>query len=150
MDLWEVHAGFSPFLCNCDLLVWQNPWRKREVTRQMATFIFMSLGAEGWSPDWQSSCCRAGFQWVGAPGRIFTPYQLQYEELVSRKHLQGVTKIRSRQRGSSFGCSVSSTTRWSQRTQLEAEVTRECVFSAGNTGRWLEIARPPINPVLKS
>lgn len=113
MDLWEVHAGFSPFHCNCDLLVWQNPWRRREVTRQMATFIFMGLGAEGWSPDWQSSCCQAGFQWVGAPGGIFTPYQLQYEVDSPENTYQDETKIRSGQRGSSFGCSVSSTTLWS-------------------------------------
>lgn len=59
MDLWQVqeHAGFSPFHCDCNWLVWQNPWRRTEVTRQMATFTFIGLDTEGWNPDWQSSCC---------------------------------------------------------------------------------------------
>lgn len=113
-DLWEAQerARFGPFQCNCNLLVWQNPCRRREVTRQMATFISIGLGTERWNANWQSSFCQVAFQWVGVPGGIFTPYQLQHEVDSPENTYQGVTKTRSGQTGSSFSCSASSTTLW--------------------------------------
>ena len=71
--------GLVPFIviviCSCD----GSPGERGEVTRQMASFIFIGLGTEGQNPNLQSSCCLVVFCRVRAPVGIFTPYHLQRE-----------------------------------------------------------------------
>lgn len=70
--------GSVPFIviviCSCD----RSPGGG-EVTRKMATFIFMGLGTERRNPNLQNSCCLVVFHSVGPSVGFFTPYHLQHE-----------------------------------------------------------------------
>ena len=91
--------GLVPFIVivisSCD----RSPGEGGEVTRRMATFIFIGLGTEGRNPNLQSSCCLVVFHRVGAPVGIFTSYHLQHGVDSPGNTDQSVTNIRGGQSG---------------------------------------------------
>lgn len=62
-------------ICLCD----KSSGEGGEVTRQMATFIFICSGSGGWNPNLWSSYCLVVFSRVGVPVGIFTPYHVQHD-----------------------------------------------------------------------